>query len=102
MSLKQLQQMGRKDATTCTDRVTKDKVEDLAQEAWWNVAFFEAENEGIDGETHGGRSAEEIYCDAFAEAYLTRLAKPKASKKAKKTKVAPKKKPKPKAKKRRV
>lgn len=71
MSVRRLQNMGRADARACTDDVARADVKGLASESWWNVAVYEAENEGIDGAYPAG-SAEEIYCAAFVAAYSER------------------------------
>ncbi len=60
--------MAKKHATETTDEVTEDKVESLADNAWWNVAFYEAEDEGLLGDFEG-ESAEDIFTRVFAETY---------------------------------
>jgi len=68
MSKSKLMKMGKTHGTIATDEVTKEKVEALASEAWWNVAFAEAEDKGLLGE-FDGEDAETIFMRSFAEAY---------------------------------
>jgi len=88
MSQRRVQNMGRKHALDCSDEVNQDGVDNLASEAWWNVAFFEAEDEGLDSDFNG-RSAEDIFCESFSEAYAIRKGwKPAKPSTATKTKAA--------------
>jgi hypothetical protein len=68
MSKSKLIKMGKMHGTIAIDEVSEAKVEALASEAWWNVAFFEAEDQGLLGD-FDDEDAETIFMRSFTEAY---------------------------------